>query len=93
MNFLTFGMHKVWGLQCMRSGSSGSSHDYLSFTYTNGLFAVQGLEGYSVISGGRVTWERVNQWIVFVLGQRGDERQVSKEHSCFSSTLDGYGIG
>ena len=52
------------------------------------------LSGYSDIVGGRVTGNvRVSQLILFVLGQRGDVHRVSKEHSCFSSTLDGYGIG
>ena len=45
------------------------------------------LSGNSVISGGRVTWERVSQWLLLVLGRRGDEHQVSRQHSCFSSTL------
>ena len=51
------------------------------------------LSGYTVISGGRVLWKRISQWLLFVLGQRGDEHHVSKEHSCFSSMLDGNVIG
>ena len=85
----------------MLSGSSGSTHDYLSLvTYIKGFSQFKAskanllcislnflLSGCSVISGGLVTWERVSQWIVFVLGRRSDEHQVGKEHSCFSSTL------
>ena len=69
MYFLTFGMRKVRGLQCMLSGSSGSTHDYLSLvTYIKGFSQFKAskanllcislnflLSGCSVISGGLVT--------------------------------------
>ena len=42
MRSLCSGVLKVWGLQWVLPCSLGSTHEYLSFKYMKGFFAVQG---------------------------------------------------
>ena len=37
-----YGMRMVWELQCVISGSLGSTHDYFSFDYTKMALVLQG---------------------------------------------------